>query len=101
MGSLHAGDCILGDLGSALQLGQHMHEHTSTHWPAEFENTTLSLHETSVAVEFFQLAVTLLERTGRFVLTDNSRPADCREAIARLQNAELRSLVLELLQSQE
>lgn len=99
--SVHAGECILGDFGSALRLGQHTHEHTATHWPAEFESTSLSLHATSAAVDFFQLAVTLLERTGRYVLTDNPKPARCQEAINRLQNAELRSFVLEHLQPQD
>ena len=98
---VHAGACILGDFGSALQLGQHTCEHTPTHWPAEFENTSLSLNETSVAVDFFQLTVTLLERTGCFVLTGNPTPAKCRESISRLQNPELSSFVTELLQPQE
>ncbi len=99
--SVHAGDCILGDFGSALQLGKHTREHTPTHWPAEFESTSLSLDETSAAVDFFQLAVTLLERTDCYASADNPTPAKCRDAIARLQNAELRSFVLELLQFQE
>lgn len=98
---MHAGDCILGDFGSALQLGQHTREHMPTHWPAEFENTSLSLYETSVAVDFFQLTVTLLELTGCFVLTDNPTPAKCRESISSLQNLELSSFVSELLQPQE
>ena len=98
---MHAGDCVLGDFGSALQLGRHAREHTSTHWPAEFENTSLSLYETSVAVDFFQLTVTLLERTGCFVLTDSPTPARCRESVSRLQNPELSSFVSELLQPQE
>ncbi|DBB11838.1 TPA: PR domain zinc finger protein 1 [Trebouxia sp. C0006] len=33
-----AGECILGDFGSALELGKHSHEHTPTHWPVEFED---------------------------------------------------------------
>ena len=98
---MHAGGCILGDFGSALQLGRHISEHTPTHWPAEFENTSLSLYETSVAVDFLQLTVTLLERTGYFVLTDNPTPAKCRESISRLQNPELSCFVSELLQPQE
>lgn len=94
------GDCILGDFGSAMLLGRHTREHTPTHWPAEFENTSLSLHETSVAVDFFQLTVTLLERTGCYILTGNPTPAKCRESLSRLQNPELSSFVSELLQPQ-
>ncbi|KAL3155223.1 Protein kinase, membrane associated tyrosine threonine 1 [Trebouxia sp. C0010 RCD-2024] len=69
-----AGECILGDFGSALELGKHSHEHTPTHWQVQFEDPDVSVHETSVAIDFFQLAVTLLERTEtcfqKFV-TDN------------------------------
>lgn len=47
---LYAGECILGDLGSASELGKHSHEHTPTHWPVEFEDPDVSVHETSVAI---------------------------------------------------
>ena len=98
---VHAGDCIPGNFGSALPLGQHTREHTPTHWPAEFENTDMSFYETSFAVDFFQLTVTLLERTGCLVLTDNPTPAKCQESISRLQNPALSGCVSELLQPQD
>ena len=60
----------------------------------------LSLHETSVAIDFFQLVVTLLDRTGHLNLTDHPTTAKCRDAIATLQSLEVTSFMSELLQSQ-
>ena len=100
MKCVYAGDCILGDFGSALKLGNHSREHTCTHWPAQFENSLLHLYETSVAVDSFQLTVTLLERTGHLDLTDYPTTAKCHDAIATLQNTELTSFMSELLQPQ-
>lgn len=97
---MYAGECILGDFGSALRLGEHNREHTLTHWPAQFENPLLNLYETSVAIDFFQLAVTLLERTGHLDLTDYPTTAKCRDATATLQNTEVTTFMSELLQPQ-
>ena len=97
---MYAGECILGDFGSALKLGKHSREHTRTHWPAELENPLLSLHETSVAIDFFQLVVTLLERTGHLELKANPTTARCRNAIDKLQSREVTTLMSELLQPQ-
>ncbi len=97
---MYAGECILGDFGSALELGKHSYEHTSTHWPAQLENPRLSLDETSAAIDFFQLLVTLLERTGCLILTDYPTTAECREAMAKLHSAELATFMSELLQPQ-
>ena len=81
---MYVGDCILGDFGSALRHGKHSREHTLTHWPTQIENPLLNLYETCVAIDFFQLAVTLLERAGHLDLSDDSSTARCRDAIARL-----------------
>jgi len=97
---VYAGECILGDFGSALKLGKHTREHTPTHWPAQFENPLLNLDETSVAIDFFQLVVTLLERTGHLDLTDYPTTAKCRDAIAKLQSREVTTFMSELLQPQ-
>ncbi len=97
---MYAGECILGDFGSALELGKHSHEQTSTHWPAQLENPRLSLDETSAAIDFFQLVITLLERTGCLTLTHSPTTAECREAIATLQSTELATFMPELLQPQ-
>ena len=97
---LYAGECILGDFGSALELGKPRHEHTSTHWPVEFEDPDVSVHETSAAIDFFQLAVTLLERTGHFHLTHYPTTTKCRDAIAKLQSMEVSTFIQELLQPQ-
>ena len=97
---LYAGECILGDFGSALELGKHSHEHTPTHWPIEFEDPDVSLHETSVAIDFFQLAVTLLERTGHLDLTHYPTTTKCRDAIAKLQSMEVSIFMQGLLQPQ-
>ena len=91
---------MLGDFGSALELGKHNYEQTSTHWPAEVENPSLSLDETSAAIDFFQLVVTLLERTGCLTLTHYPTTAECREAMAKLKSTELTTLMAELLQPQ-
>ena len=90
---MYAGECILGDFGSAVELGKHSNEHTSTHWPAQFENPAVSLDETSVAIDFFQLAVTLLDRTGHLDLTNYPTTAKCRDAIAKLQNLAVTTFV--------
>ncbi|DBB04240.1 TPA: Mitogen-activated protein kinase kinase kinase kinase [Trebouxia sp. C0004] len=95
-----AGECILGDFGSALELGKHSHEHTPTHWPVEFEDPDVSVHETSIAIDFFQLAVTLLERTGHLDLTDYPTTTKCRDAIAKLQSMEVTTFIQGLLQPQ-
>ena len=97
---VYAGDCILGDFGSAMKLGKHSHERTLTHWPTRFENPLLSLNETSVPIDFFQLVVTLLERTGHLDLTDHPTTAKCRDAIAQLQSREVTTFMSELLQPQ-
>lgn len=96
----YAGECILGDFGSALELGKHSHEHTPTHWPVQFEDPDVSVHETSVAIDFFQLAVTLLERTGHLDLTDYPTTTKCRDAIAKLQSMEVTTFIQGLLQPQ-
>ncbi|DBA89314.1 TPA: Protein kinase, membrane associated tyrosine threonine 1 [Trebouxia sp. C0005] len=96
-----SGDCILGDFGSALTLGRRAREDTPTHWPATLENPNLSLYSTSEAIDFFQLAVTLLERAGVFKLENDPTPAKCRAAIATLKDTELQSFVLGLLQHQQ
>ena len=101
---MYAGECILGDFGSALELGKHSHEHTPTHWPAQLENPRLnprlSLNETSAAIDFFQLVVTLLERTGCLDLTGYPTTAKCRAAMAKLQSREVSTFMSELLQPQ-
>lgn len=97
---MFAGECILGDFGSALKLGKHKWEHTSTHWPAQLENPLLSLNETSVAIDFFQLVVTLLERTGHLDLTDGPTTAKCRDAISKLESREVTTFISEVLQPQ-
>ena len=99
--ALYVGDCILGDFGSALTLGQRAREDTPTHWPAALENPKLSLYNTSEAIDFFQLAVTLLERAGVFKLENDPTPAKRRAAIATSKDAELQSFVLGLLQHQQ
>ena len=91
---------MLGDFGSALELGKHNYEQTSTHWPAEVENPSLSLDETSAAIDFFQLVVTLLERTGCLDLTGHPTTAKCRAAMAKLQSREVSTFMSELLQPQ-
>ncbi len=88
----------LGTLGFALELGKHSHEQTSTHWPAQLENPSLSLDETSAAIDCFQLVITLLQRTGCLTLTHYPTAAECREAIAKLQSMELANFMSELLQ---
>ena len=93
-------ECILGDFGSALKLGRHSREHTPTHWPGHFENPDVDLHSTSVAIDYFQLAVTLLERTGHLDLTAYPTAAMCRDAIAKLTNMEVTRFMSELLQPQ-
>ena len=97
---VYAGECILGDFGSAQKLGKHSHEHTPTHWPAQLENPLLRLHETSVAIDFFQLAITLLDRTGHLNLADYPTTAKSRAAIAKLQSREVNTFMSELLQPQ-
>ncbi len=97
---MSAGEYILGDFGPALELGKHIHEQTSTHWPAQLENPRLSLEETSAAIDFFQLVITLLQRTGCLTLTHYPTTAKCREAIAKLQSTELATFTAELLQHQ-
>ena len=94
---MYAGECILGDFGSALELGKRSREHTPTHWPAQLENQRLSSKETSAAIDFFQLVVTLLERTGCLDLTGHPTTAKCRAAMAKLQSRELNSFMSELL----
>lgn len=84
---MYAGECILGDFGSALKLSKHGCEHTPTHWPAQYENPLLSLHETFVAIDFFQL-VTLLERTGHSELIDHPTTATCCD-VAELQSRDV------------
>ncbi|DBA68913.1 TPA: Protein kinase, membrane associated tyrosine threonine 1 [Trebouxia sp. C0005] len=96
-----SGDCILDDFGSALTLGQRACENTLSHWPATLENPNLSLYNTSEAIDFFQPAVTLLERAGVFRLENDPTPAKCRAAVATLKDAELQSFVLGLLQHQQ
>ena len=101
---MYAGECILGDFGSALELSKHSHEHTPTHWPAQLENPRLNprlcLNETSAAIDFFQLVVTLLERTGCLDLTGYPTTAKCRAAMAKLQSREVSTFMSELLQPQ-
>ena len=65
---LSAGDCILGDFGAAKPLGQLPQESTPTHWPSELESKSLRSNETSAAIDYFQLVVTLLERLDAMVL---------------------------------
>ena len=95
---MYAGECILADFRSALKLGKHSCEHT--HWPAEFENPLVSLNEIFVAIDFFQLVVTLLDRTGHLDLTDYPTTAKCRDAIAKLKSMEVTTFLSELLQPQ-
>lgn len=99
--AVYVGDCILDDFGSALTLGQRACENTLSHWPATLENPNLSLYNTSEAIDFFQPAVTLLERAGVFRLENDPTPAKCRAAVATLKDAELQSFVLGLLQHQQ
>lgn len=95
---LHAGGCVLGDFGAASELGQPPREYTSTHWPDLLDNKSLSTEEGSAAIDFFQLAVTLLERTGAVVLQRGPTPDMCRDGISVLKNADLQSFVKGLLQ---
>lgn len=91
---------MLGDFGSAQKLGNHAREMTRTHWPAELEsNPGAEVLETSVAVDLFQLAVTLLECTNVLSLNNSEppRPAAIRAAARHLISDELRSFVLQLL----
>ena len=90
---MYAGEYWLGDLGSACHLGQRAHEHTLTHWPAE------SASITSAAIDFFQLAVTLLNRAGKCELTSSPSLAKCQESTDQLANEELKSFVSGLLQN--
>lgn len=99
--NMTAGECILADFGSALPLGQPVNELTTTHWPAELDNPALSLDDTSIAVDFFQLAVTLLERVGGYRLQRGPMPAMCRAAADALDHAELQGFVFDLLRHQE
>ena len=91
----YPGEYVLGDLGSACHLGQPAHEHTLTHWPAE------SACVTSAAIDFCQLAVTLLDRAGKYELTRSPSFAKCQESIDQLTNEELKlkSFVSGLLQT--
>ena len=89
---------MLGDFGSAQELHVHAKEITVTHWPAELDsNPGAEVRETAAAVDFFQLAVTLLECAGVYSLTASPKPAAIREAAGKLSSDELRSFVLELL----
>lgn len=99
-GCLHAGGCVLGDFGAASELGQPPRQYTSTHWPDLLENKSLSTDESSAAVDFFQLAVTLLERAGACVLQSGPTPDKCREGIRVLKSADLQNFVKGLLQHQ-
>ena len=98
---MNAGECILADFGSALLLGRPVNELTTTHWPAELENPSLSLDDTSAAFDFFQLAVTLLEHVGGLMLQRKPTPAMCWAAASALDHAELHGFVLDLLRHQE
>ena len=93
MSCVYAGEYVLGDLGSACHLGQRAHEHTLTHWPAE------SASITSAAIDFFQLAVTLLNRAGKYELTNSPSFTKCLESTDLLANEELKSFISGLLQT--
>ena len=56
------------------------------------------MDETSV--DYFQLVVTLMERTGHLDLTGPPTTAKCRAAAKNLQNAEVAMFMAELLQPQ-
>lgn len=95
------GRCILGDFGSAQRLGVHTKESTPTHWPSQHEKGVLSLLETSKAIDFFLLAVTLLERTGCYELNESSPTLlALQEATARLTHKDLQRFVEDLLSQQ-
>lgn len=86
-----AGEYVLGDLGSSCHLGQRAHEHTLTHWAAEYASIT--------SANFFQLAVTLMKCAGRCELTDSPSLAKCQDSTDQLANEELKSFVSGLLQT--
>ncbi len=94
-----AGHCILGDFGSAQKLGRARQEWTNTHWPAAMDQEDISVEHTSQAVDFFLLAVTLLDRAGVHKLGPGPTSAMLRDSASKLKSEELRKLVLELLGS--
>ena len=98
--ALRAGKCVLGDFGSAQELGRLVSECTLTHWPYSFDEPGKpSVDQASQAADFFCLAVTLLERVGAHQLCPSPTLVMLRQAAAKLTGAQadLRAFILELL----
>lgn len=93
------GNCVLGDFGAAQKLDAVPNERTNTHWPAELDGGG-DTSKTSVAVDYFLLAVTLLERAGAHELVMDTTAAMLRAAAGKLVKPELRDFVLNLLAPQ-